>query len=596
MCPRPITAEKNLKKGDEKIALGEYSVALSYYDLSIEYNPRDLRAHYAKGSALNALKQYAEAIKVFDHVIRENTSDYLTYKSLNKKGLALAKLGKIDEALEAQEASLKVSPNVAAYCHKGILLYKLDQDEKALECFDMARDLEFAPSPLAGSTSIAPSEHRIFVPEALDVEKTLQSRADLRKKFLELQETTSSGIAAVSAISKEPTESSSPIVVEAVSKFKDLLTRSKKMSGAVIIELGKPKVMTKESEDKISALEAQIADMHKKMQNLVSVLESVDSTTQRQQDQIEKLLTSSRGSGIEELARIKHDFKELKGDSLEYCTTFYWSVINLMSAYRNISTGMIEGNVHAETRAVEAVLVFGVKKSVSVATEFAKGIPFVGCVVSALDKVIDILYDAYKTQKMNNKIDAIKHVITGKFHMEDDISRNIANVALEMTKIKEAEIRAGDLNTSNSGWLIKIIMSLLSGEDESKSHGVKLALKDAAIFISHLCESHIKIASAPEPFDELVRGIAMTISGLEIEDASHSFLAITQGAEASNAANLPEGTITEVFASSIEKSDSSQSSVATIRDVVVEIIEEIVQLPVGLGFVEKVESSSCWCC
>lgn len=32
----------------------------------------------------------------------------------------------------------------------------------------------------------------------------------------------------------------------------------------------------------------------------------------------------------------------------EYCTTFYWILLNYFDAYRNLSTGVIKGNIYNE--------------------------------------------------------------------------------------------------------------------------------------------------------------------------------------------------------------------------------------------------------
>jgi hypothetical protein len=75
-----------------------------------------------------------------------------------------------------------------------------------------------------------------------------------------------------------------------------------------------------------------------------------------------------------------------------YCKTLYWTLLNYISVYRNMSTGMVEASDQARTTEQQAKMEGMVniaskimEQVASTGVEIAKSIPFVGTAVAALD-------------------------------------------------------------------------------------------------------------------------------------------------------------------------------------------------------------------
>lgn len=529
-----VVATYHLTKGEEHTVAGNYTLALNEYDKAIVLNPELLQAYYNKGGILNALSQYQDAFDILTLLIAKDTENHFTHKALSKQGVALSGLKKPQEALAAQEASISMRPTVAAWCHKGVLLYAENKDDEALACFDHARILETSsPSPLSHSVNVqkysigsyrvkqaAESiEHKLrnrtMIPQmgvrqisadlsSPKTEDAASSRDTLRKTLLDVHAITTAAQETVAAI---PTNAP-PAVLEAITRFKSIIHRSKEVTTEVVSKLSEPKTATIQNEERVVALEKKLADMQEQMQGLVTTLHD---------------------SGVYEIAQIKREFAALDEEMLAYCTTFYWSVINLIGAYRHIGTGVIDGNVNADTSKTKTILVAGAKKLAGVATEFAKGIPFVGCIVSALDKVIGMIYDAYKQQQLDGKVGAINNIVQSKFLTEAEVSQNIAAIALEMTHSRVDEIDASkDIAQESNGWIFTAIMDALSGEDHSKPYGARLALKDVALFMAHLCTKHKTIVASSETFKEQIPNIVQSVGTVVISQGTQTVDVVTE--------------------------------------------------------------------
>lgn len=75
-----------------------------------------------------------------------------------------------------------------------------------------------------------------------------------------------------------------------------------------------------------------------------------------------------------------------------YCKTLYWTLLNYISVYRNLSTGMVNGSDEARTTEQQAKMegMANIASKImdqvaSTGVEIAKSIPFVGTAVAALD-------------------------------------------------------------------------------------------------------------------------------------------------------------------------------------------------------------------
>ena len=232
-------------------------------------------------------------------------------------------------------------------------------------------------------------------------------------------------------------------------------------------------------------------------------------------------------SEVYEKAQIKQAFETLEREQPElytYSNTFYWTAVNLFGAYRHLSTGLITGNTDTE------ILVQGARKAasyaISLAVSAACDIPIVGSVVGILDNIISDIYGAVKQNKFDNKVNAINKVIIAKLGMEEDISLNVAKVALAITKAKEQEILHPAPTPKAKGIAAGInwIQDKLSAVHEKvlptvKLHdtsnaGIQLALEDVTLLIAYLCTNHEAVVNEDKPLDQQITSIIQN-KGLE---------------------------------------------------------------------------------
>ncbi len=581
---RPIAANNHLAKGHDYTSKQKYKEAVAEYNYAITCDPSCLDAYYSKGCVLNELHQYQEAINTFNALIHRDTDQRLYHKALSRQGVAWSGMGRDDLALMFQDQSIAVKPTVAAYCHKGALLYKLgNRDEDALYCFNQAKIMEFSvssPNSATVSHTVSSIGAKGFKLHVKEMEKVILARDTLRKKMLEFQDVTMNAQKVVGSLSDDDITIAPPAVSEAVLRFKSLITKSKQVTKDTVSTLAKPKAVKDLSEKKVLELERQMEAMQMQMESLSSTLQD---------------------AGVYEIAKLKKEFASLDSEILTYSTTFYWSVINLIGAYRHIGTKLIDGNPYSEDSSVEGVLVAGAKKAASVATEFAKNIPFVGCIVSILDKVVQVVYETYKKKQLQNKVDAVNNVVERKFITEEEVSKSVAKLALKMADHKKEEIKSEDKSDANdiNGWIMGAIMSLLGQEDSSKPYGARLALKDAALFMAHLFSEHDAIVSSPLTFSEQIPTIAMYVAKIEIKkEDSDSVAALTQSEQSSLESSITpaEVIITSVFSAEDAKStETRQESVSHTELIAINQSGSSGKLEIVGQTDPKVDVSS-WCC
>jgi len=206
-------------------------------------------------------------------------------------------------------------------------------------------------------------------------------------------------------------------------------------------------------------------------------------------------------SGLVDKALIKQKFAEFEKEAPQlhaYCTTFYWVVVNLFGAYRNLSTGLIEAR-EIET-ANDKLMLAGAKKLAEYGAALAKG-GLLGGAISLLDKVIDSVYTNYKQHIIDNRINNINKVIEAKIGTVDDISLNVAMLAIAMVEAKRDAILhpaptppPGKLQAALK-WIHdkieaikdKVIPSVVLHDLDD--HGVQLALQDSTLLIAYLSKN-----------------------------------------------------------------------------------------------------------
>ncbi len=297
---------------------------------------------------------------------------------------------------------------------------------------------------------------------------------------------------------------------------------------AVIDGFGKDSKKTddKESARHLDALQKEFAALKVS----IAQLKQEQMQTKAQVDSHASVL---QDSGAYEKAEIKRGFASLDKDSelSAYCKTFYWTMVNLIAAYRVLSTGLVATNLKnsetTEDKLKGGLVVAGVKKAASLAAEVAKGIPFVGSIVVVLDKIIDSIYEAVKEHRSENKVNAINKVIQAKFGTEDDISSCIGKLALVVTKAKQEDILYPDAPSSPTSTSISAstwfktkfahikdkVMPSIELHDRN-SHGAQLALQDVVLLIAYMCKNSASIVQRADSLDKQCQ-IIVTRGGLD---------------------------------------------------------------------------------
>lgn len=150
---RSLDDDKNdikawLYKGIVLNSTGKFRDAIVCFDKAIELDPLDSIAWYNRGKAFDLLYQYDAAFECYDRVLRIEkeikSEDSLYYEALLGKGITLRKMGRYEEAIGCYSESLRRDPDDAsALNNKGIALTYLGRYSEALDCFN--RTIEVAP-------------------------------------------------------------------------------------------------------------------------------------------------------------------------------------------------------------------------------------------------------------------------------------------------------------------------------------------------------------------------------------------------------------------------------------------------------------------
>jgi tetratricopeptide (TPR) repeat protein len=112
---------------------------------------RRLTGLLARGQVLLEQKHPADALGCFEQALALEGPSADVFV---KKGLALDRLGRLDEALAAYEQALALDgTNAEAMVGKGNVLNQLDRYEEALVCFEQAAAHQPRPAHLPASAS-----------------------------------------------------------------------------------------------------------------------------------------------------------------------------------------------------------------------------------------------------------------------------------------------------------------------------------------------------------------------------------------------------------------------------------------------------------
>lgn len=249
--------------------------------------------------------------------------------------------------------------------------------------------------------------------------------------------------------------------------------------------------------------------------SITSILQIVQSDIEQLKKQSANHDSILQDSGTKDKAEIKNAFARIEQEDKElsdYLKTFYWVSINYFEAYRALSTGIIQGSIEESKK--DKLILAGVSKAAECATELAKGLPLIGGLVGMVDKVIDSIYGKIKQNRFENKVKAINKVIESKFGIEEDISINVAKLALKSLELRKEEIKHqslqklqdGEVSTKQTSaitWLKNKMVEIKSKFFDTlqihESKAAEIALEDVAMFLAYLYKNHEAITYKNTP-------------------------------------------------------------------------------------------------
>ncbi|TAE14830.1 MAG: tetratricopeptide repeat protein [Oscillatoriales cyanobacterium] len=118
----------------------QWEQAVDIYHQIIEANPDLALAHYHLGAAFTYLCRWEEATATYQQAIDLNLEySFWPHQLL---GSALAKQGKLNEAISAYQKGLDVKPNEWGYFDLGMVLAEQNRLDEALSCYQKAVEIE----------------------------------------------------------------------------------------------------------------------------------------------------------------------------------------------------------------------------------------------------------------------------------------------------------------------------------------------------------------------------------------------------------------------------------------------------------------------
>jgi serine/threonine protein kinase len=137
---KELEAWEWVNKGSSLNVLGYYKEAIRCFNQALELNPRFTTAWNNKGNSLHNLGRNEEASHCFDQALELDPRDAAAW---NNKGTSLHNLGRYEEAIRCYDQALELDPhNVAAWYNKGASLDDLIRYEEAVHCYDQALELD----------------------------------------------------------------------------------------------------------------------------------------------------------------------------------------------------------------------------------------------------------------------------------------------------------------------------------------------------------------------------------------------------------------------------------------------------------------------
>ena len=525
--PKDVDVLKSLGKLARE--LGNYDESIDYYNKILEIDPKNVYALQKKAVTLVEQKKYNEAIELMTKVLEINPNSSLAQVDM---GHTLICAGKPQEAIPYLQKALGLEPNNAyANYNLGTVYMRLHQAQDALPFLEKAvkilpyhllfsanlgkclkqlgresealaelnRAAEIVKS--AGYTDNMSITHKKFVDNILkkDRQELLQKLVKLDQESKQLAETV------------KQLDQSNPEVKQIAEKMEDL----KKNSTQVISKGYDNLVEGEKDQAKLASLEKEMAECNRQLEAMKALIAKLEQVQLKHEEALVN-------AGVYDKAEIKKAFDAfLDIPKLHnYSKTFYWCLLNYFTAYRSLSTGLVQGNVDFDESSKEILVVKGLKKAASVGVGIAKSIPFVGGILSGMEDIIDSIYSMKKERRLQHKINIITGIIIDNIQSEEDLSLILGKAAILITNAKKNAILhpkqpEGDLS-KGLGWLSSKIGALV----EKIQQGVqecaelydteekKLALQDVTLLLSYLYKNYNSL-NISKSLDEQFKAIVV---------------------------------------------------------------------------------------
>jgi superkiller protein 3 len=482
---KPDYASAYYNKGTVLDDLGKKEEAIKAYDKAIQLKPDYPSAYYNKGTVLTVLGKREEAIQAYDKAIQLRP-DYAD--AYYNKGILLKALGKKEEAIQVYNKAIQISSNNPLYfCARGQVLRQLGKEKEALEDLNQAYGL--VQKGVFGNH--ASSGHVNYINHTLnkDRKELIQKLTTLGNELDSLEQTTY-------------TLKDQEQATKVIDKLKQLKQNYNKISEQAFNKLNTETLDTSPSTETSSIMQ--------RFEALENEMKELRQQAQENTKQIKKMDQVLQDASVYDAAQIKKDVDTLRQDPklYDYYKTFYWTLSNYVSAYRSLSSGLINGNTDFDESEKESLIVKGLQKVVSWGTKLAEGVPFVGGIISGIDSIIDDAYSMRKERILQNKINVITQFVIDNNDTDDELSLKLAKTAIEITKAKkEAILNPEKLEKSEMKivkglkWIANKIEALIEDAKNKfasvaelyNSEEKKLALQDVTLLLGYLYNNSKKI-------------------------------------------------------------------------------------------------------
>jgi tetratricopeptide (TPR) repeat protein len=127
--------------GVEAFEAASYQEAIRSLEKAIELDPANLEFQYYLGLTYSAMKQYEDALKVFESIVGKEPVRFR--KAYFEIAALYAKQGQYQKAIDTLSIVEKIAPEeVRVYLEKGYAYQRIKDYDQAIENFNKAKDLE----------------------------------------------------------------------------------------------------------------------------------------------------------------------------------------------------------------------------------------------------------------------------------------------------------------------------------------------------------------------------------------------------------------------------------------------------------------------